>query len=365
VLQPPQPSHRLIFTFSSSATAATAGEVLPAEIASKVSSWTALPSSAIHVAAFSDAQALQQALAHLKAGASALPARHLFSTNATWDLKYAVADFALLTDRRVSQVVDPMQLFDLAKHQTRYLLQQQQQQHGAATQPLVDPDIDEDYYLWQLQQRTDAWHQQQLRARQTAAAEAASTSGVPLTAVERDAGEQRTRHRHLMSIQQQQQGPKAAAAAEGTGAELLPVVWREPAGSTSTVPQPSPAAHTAEAGLHLTGHAFQKAEPYSSSGSWGSIVRRTLLQSAARAVPARGRPQLQVHQRHAQQQVQRGGSQVAWHLTNAGLGLREAWNVTSGMCSYAAGAQTAMGGGRTHSLHVHQCCQFFEQQQQT
>lgn len=353
VLQPPAPSHRLIFALEASATASTAEEVFPAAIANKVISWTALPSSAIHVAAFTDAQAMQQALAHLEAGVAALPARHLMGTKSAWSLKYAVADFELLTDRRVSQVVDPMQLFDLAKHQTRYLLQQQQQQHGAATQPLVDPDIDEDYYLWQLQQRADVWHQQQQRARQTAAAEAASASGVPRTAAVRDVGDQQTRRRHLMSIQQQQQGSATGAAAGAAGAELLPVVWREPAGATSTVLQPPSATHITEAGLHLTGHAFQRSEPYSSSGSWGSIVSRTLLQSAARAVPARGRPQLQVHQRQAQQQVQRGGSQVAWHLTNSGLGLREAWNVTSGMYIYAAAAQTALCAS---SIGVPSCC---------
>lgn len=314
VLQQPQPSHRLVFAFQSSALAATAADVLPPHLASQVSSWSALPSSGIHVAAFSDAPALQQALTHLAGAGNTSPSRSLLESgnSSAWGLKYALSDFRLLADRQVSQVVDPMQLFDMAREQTRTLLQQQQ--HGAATQPGAAEE-DEDVYLSRLEQ--DAWQQQQQQRRQrlrTAAAEVAASGPVePLTASGRTGA----------AAQEQEQQTRRRQRRQLTGhATFHPL----PAGLGS--PSAAPAAGTS---------------------NWGSVLRRTLLQAAAKATPARARPQLQLQQRQAQQQVQRGGSRVAWHLTDAGLGVREAWNITSGelvcacadRCSPAASAWPA------------------------
>jgi hypothetical protein len=304
-LQQPQPSHRLVFALESSALAASAADVLPPHLASQVSSWSALQSSGIHVAAFSDAQALQQALTHLASVGSTSPPRSLLesgnssrSSSSAWGLKYALSDFRLVADRQVSQVVDPMQLFDMAREQTRTLLlqQQQQQQRGVAAQAGAAEE-DEDIYLSRLEQ--DAWQQQEQQRRQrhrTAAAEVAANGAVePLTA----AG-------HTGEAQQQEQQTRRRR--------------RQLAGHAT--------AHALTPGL---GGSFAAAPSAGrSSSSWGSALRRTLLQAAGKAMPSRARPQLQLQQRQAQQQVQRGGSRVAWHLTDAGLGVREAWNITSG-----------------------------------
>lgn len=303
ILQQPQRSHRLVFAFESSALAASAADVLPPHLASQVSSWSALQSSGIHVAAFSDVLALQQALAHLASIGNTSPPRSLLesgnsSSSSAWGLKYALSDFRLVADRQVSQVVDPMQLFDMAREQTRTLLQQQQQQQRGVAAQAGAAEEDEDVYLSRLEQ--DAWQQQQQQRRQrhrTAAAEVAANGPVePLTA----AG-------HTGEAQQQEQQQTRRR-------------WRQLAGHDTFRPL--------EPGL---GGSSAAAPSAGSSSSWGSALRRTLLQAAAKAMPARARPQLQLQQRQAQQQVQRGGSRVAWHLTNAGLGVREAWNITSGL----------------------------------
>lgn len=315
VLQQPKPSHRLVFAFQSSALAATARDVLPAHLASQVISWNSLPSSGIHVAAFSEAQAMQQALAHLAAGSTS-PSRSLLqgsNSNSSWALKYAVSDFKLETDRQVEQVIDPMQLFDLAKQQTRVLLQQQQQ-HGAPNRE----EEDEDSYLWRLEQQQNSWQQQRReRLKKAAAVPAASGFGEPETAAVRD-----------VSQQQDQQATRRRLAGH-SAVELLPADLRPPTGATSEGESAQAVAAEAAARM-LPGHPLfaARAQP-SSSSTLGSIFRRRLLQ----VQPARTRPQLQLQQRQAQQQVQRGGSLVAWHLADAGLGVRDAWNITSGGCA--------------------------------
>jgi hypothetical protein len=313
VLQQPKPSHRLVFAFESAALAATARDVLPTHVASEVLSWTALASSGIHVAAFSEAQAMQQALAHLAGAGNTSPSRSLLqssNSSSSWTLKYALSDFKLVTDRQVTKVVDPMQLFDLAKQQTRAILQAMQQHGPSAQQQQRTPEEDEDHYLWLLEQQQSASQQQQrrLRLRKAAAVMAASGFGEPETAAVREPDEQTRRRRQL-----------AAHPVLN-----LPSSNKSPAST-------APAAVAADdAARKRPDQPLYVARP-SSSSSWGSVLGRRLLQAATRALPTRARPQLQLQQRQAQQQVQRGGGHVAWHLADAGLGVREAWNITSGM----------------------------------
>lgn len=279
---------------------------------------------------------MQQALAHLSGTSSTPPARHLLqdSSRSTWALKYAVTDFRLLTDRQVTQVVDPMQLFDLAKQQSRVLLEQQQK-HGSRTW-LADADAEEDAYLSSLegQQQDAGLQQRRQRLRSAAAAMAASATDTPRTAQQQQQPEDQQR-RHLASAGQQQ---VHAVQHDGSmleadmAAELLPESVRYPAGATSAA---VPAAETL--GSFILQEVLYPPGGHHSGGrsSASGSLRRRLLQAAAAAVPRRSRPQLQVQQRQAQQQVQRGGNMVAWHLADAGLGVRGAWNITSGVLRHS------------------------------
>lgn len=330
VLQQPKPSYRLVFAFESAALAATARDVLPAHLASEVLSWTALASSGIHVAAFSEAQAMQQALAHLVAAGNTSPARSLMqssNSSSSWTLRYALSDFKLVTDRQVTQVVDPIQLFELAKQQTRAILQAMQQ-HGPSAEQRAEAE-DEDHYLWLLEQQQPASQQQQrrLRLRKAAAVMTASGFGEPATAAAREPDEQQeqTRQRRQLAAHPMLE---------------LPASNQPPANMTPGAL--SAAATAAEATARKRpDHPLYAAHP-SRSSSWGGVLGRSLLQVASKALPTRARPQLQLQQRQAQQQVQRGGGHVAWHLADAGLGVREAWNITSGMCACSSSKDTQL-----------------------
>jgi hypothetical protein len=317
VLQQPKPSHRLVFAFTSSALAATARDVLPAHVASEVISWTALASSGIHVAAFSEPQAMQQALAHLAGAGNTSPSRSLMqssNSSSNWTLKYALSDFKLVTDRQVTQVVDPMQLFDLAKTQTRVILQAMQR-HGSSAQQRAEEE-DEDHYLFLLEQQQSASQQQQriLRLRKAAAVLAASGFGEPETAAARGSDGQQTRRRRQLAAHRMLNKPTS----------------NQPPASTTSAALSATAVAAEDAARKRADHPLHLARS-SSRSSWGDVLGRSMLQAATRALPTRARPQLQLQQRQAQQQVQRGGGHVAWHLADAGLGVREAWNITSGM----------------------------------
>jgi hypothetical protein len=309
-----------------------------------VDAWSALPSSGIHVASFATADAMQQALAHLSGTSSTPPARHLLqdSSRSTWALKYAVTDFKLLTDRQVTQVVDPMQLFDLAKQQSRVLLAQQQK-HGSRAW-LADAGVDEDAYLSSLeeQQQDAGLQQRRQRLRSAAAAVAASATETPRTSQQQHQQSEDQQRRHLAAARQQQLHAvqyDGSTAEAGAAAEMLPDSVRYPAGATSAA---VPAAE-ASGSFILQEVLYPPGGHHFGSRSWaGGSLRRRLLQAAAVATPRRSRPQLQVQQRQAQQQVQRGGNMVAWHLADAGLGVRGAWNITSGMCCDTAFAQLCL-----------------------
>jgi len=330
VLEPPQPSYRLIFAFQSSVLAPAAADVLPEAVASKVTSWAALPSSGVHVARFSEAPAMQQALEHLTAAHDAGSVRRLTSSNSSssFALKYAVSDFRLVPDRQATQVVDPMQLFDLAKQQARQLLQDQQQHQSS------DYDEDEDMYLWRLEQRQSTGQQQRRQKAKKAAEAAAASTGAPRTARQAQGQAQQIRRQLLSVGQEQQQSATAGADAVAAGAmppvELLPSMTGAAHG-TGKQPRGVEGESVAGAVASRTGGSMANSSSSSSSSSLPSVLQRVLLQAASRAVPKRARPQLQVQQRQAQQQVQRGGSMVAWHLADGGLGVRDAWNITSGM----------------------------------
>jgi hypothetical protein len=229
VLAPPAPAARLVFAFQSGALAQAASDALPPHLADRVLSWSALPSSGVHVAAFADAATLQEALGTLSAAAADS------SSNSSRVLTYALSDFRLLPDRRLTHLVDPMELYELARTQSRQLQQQAQQQQSAQ---VLDMDA-QDAYL-------------------------------------------------LRASDRQQQQQSAAA---------------------------SPRSTTLAAGGGRPAHTGQQQRQQ----------RRWLLQDIV-SPPA----PLQMHQRQAQEQVQRGGGGVAWHLTSEQLAVQKAWNVTTG-----------------------------------
>ena len=107
LLRAPAPSHRLLFAYEGQAARAAPADALPPALAAQVTHWVVLPSSGLHVATFGSGEPMQRALAALAASEG---------------LRYAVADFELLPDRRASKVVDPDELWQLSQLAGRQLL---------------------------------------------------------------------------------------------------------------------------------------------------------------------------------------------------------------------------------------------------
>ncbi|KAF8061352.1 DGAT1-2 [Scenedesmus sp. PABB004] len=332
LLPPPAHEHVLVFALADAADAPAApGDALPPRLAALVTGWRALPSSGITVARFADRGAMRAALAHLAANATAL--------------KYAVADFRLDRDRRVSSVVDPMALFELARGAPqRQLLHserprtdaagagggggadgqdQELEQHEApAAAAAAAAAAAERAWLAERQMLSAEWAEhaaaeglqqaaQEERRERAAHAEAPLASRLAATHRLRLA-QRKARRRQLLA---RRPPLEAVAHLPGTAADFGGGGQR---GATqqqaSKLPGAAPAAAVSTGGGSSSGRGLRQYQP-----------------PPPPAVP-------QPHQRPSLYAVQRGGSGVAWHLAHPALRARDAWAVTFGARAAQRGA---------------------------
>lgn len=292
VIPAASPAHRIIFAFDSEMQP-KASSILPAAVTQEVVQWNVLPTSGIHIAAFSSYKAMQDALA-------------VFSNSTA--LKYAVADFQLAADRTVNSIIGTDKLRELSKLPTKGLLHlsdppapdssQNSNKQDNSTKPLATPQAS----------RAPATHGQRLAQRKT--------------------------RRQLLS-----QGLHAAHVPDTARLDRL----EPPAGLPGTYAalNPGQQATTTACGAGvgpmsgrsgtLCAHSVAVSNLNNSASRLAKLLelsqqRRRLQQHTDPPPPPEPQPQ----QRQAVYQPQRGGTGVAWYLMDPAVQTREAWNITYG-----------------------------------
>lgn len=302
----PQPAtaHKILFAFKNLTIYPKAASIFSTAIAEEVTQWVVLPSSRVHVAAFSNHLAMQQALAALSNTAS---------------LKYAMADFHLVADRGANRLINPDQLLELSKElPARHLLQQTGSAKTAASQHATKINTAGRHVNVPQASRLVATHKQRLaerKARRQLLSQQRSLAAAHLPSTART-------HQHSLD-----------GAAPG-------MQQPETFGCTSTGCTPllgmsdeAAALSPCTAGQHLNSRAYGT---LCADSRWinSSIVGVTASRRQQRQLKQYQEPppppEPQPQQRQALIQPQRGGTGVAWYLADPALQTKAAWNITYG-----------------------------------